>query len=81
MAKKIEAKGGLSWLVQEMQGHELRPDEFTVRSAFELCKAAGVDATMDSIRHKLKRMDDNGLLTHRKASIEGRITKIYRKKP
>lgn len=80
MAKKIESKGGLSWLVQELQGHELHPGEFTVRSAFEECKGAGLDATMDSVRHKLKRMRDNGLLAHRTASIEGRQTVIYRRK-
>jgi hypothetical protein len=76
MAKRIEQKGGLEWFLEKTTQEPIRPDEFTVRQAFE---RAGAGSTVAQMRCKLARMEHSKEITSRKVLMDGKWINVYRK--
>lgn len=76
MAKKIQSKGAFEWLV-DSYNQGMQPDEFTAEMVIQKIINSGQTATRSSVRHKLARMVDEGLVTCRKATIGGKLTNVF----
>lgn len=73
MAKSIPKVSGMDWVVEQLSQLDVQPDEFTTEMIMEKTKA-----TRSSIRHRLKRMCDNGKLTSRKILFNSNFVNVYK---
>jgi hypothetical protein len=79
MAKKIESKTSLSWLIDHLSNTPLEEGEFTISMALEaLVAKTGKPQNRDTLRNRLLSMKAKGLLTSRHINIDGQKVAAYK---
>jgi len=79
MAKKIEQKDALSWLVEKTQQQELKPDEFTTEMAHKRLVQEGSTRTIDALSKALLVMEKAGQLTKRKILVKTNYVCVWKR--
>jgi response regulator of citrate/malate metabolism len=74
MAKSIPKVSGMDWIVEQLSQQTLEPDEFTMEMVMKKTKT-----TRSTVRHRLRRMCENGELTYRKVLLNGTNANVYKR--
>lgn len=71
----------LAWLVESVKKNIVMPGEFTAADAHKKFQQAGTTSTTRSTRGKLDQLVDLGILSKRKATINGNVTCLFLRVP
>ena len=79
MAKKIGNLNALEFALSQLIDEPQADDEFTADEFIAAAKEDNQKSSTGALRHRIRRMCENGLLKKRMVRINGHLTNLYTK--